>query len=756
MSPDSFPGAGENPFRGSTSVQLEGFDDTTQVGAGSPRPSINVPGRVHDDLMGHVRRYLHHPGGRETRGRVLALVGEFGLGKSHLAVRATEQFRSNTPTPALWVISQPSVDMNSVFQHRLMSPRDNIDAMADFEQAITDFYADVAAEILEEDDSQRLGAAKDEFLRGLRDRRLDPQKVARAFDLDEERIHRHLRSHLRGVTDHRAFATALALLTNKDYQTDVWRWLSGEAASPALRERGVIASIKGIQGVFEALSVFSLVYGQSGRPYALVLDEVDKTTNWPDRERALFLNAFEMLVNRYLNQGGLMIFCVRPDLWSAMPASLHERVLPLWLDSWEAPATRQLIAEYIHQGLEQPESGPPYAPFTDPAVRQIVTLSDGVPRQILRICEGTWEQAAGAGAPEIGVEAVHRAIRTTHEKRPMGEVAHRLERVLAGDQWWHNLPPRGLGNLPRPRESGEPMWIEVTRTTWIALLPVPSILTTGDVDAITNFLSHARDAGAADGIELLVVVNGHACRQMRTQVATAIGTVPLVLDDPAFDDTLRTSVRSLAERLRAGRRNTVLSKVSNRLDALQGQQQTLLERVDGIELLLTRPAPAPALSSPEDASEERLPEPVRAPFRRAREAVDHLLTDGTGPRPSLTPVARTGSDRPPRPRQVSVDASALQTMGAVVVARRLLDAFREAIVRWWEDGSDGRDRAELFAICRGFEISVESLPRLDDRPAEPAVSAHRTGTPVQDMLGQLADDVLRRLRTAVSGGPAPL
>ncbi|MFD5944876.1 hypothetical protein ACFWAZ_01615 [Streptomyces collinus] len=762
MSPDVFPVEGENPFRGSTSVQLEGFADSTQVGTGPPREPIHVRRRINEQLMEHVQRYLQHTGDSSTRGRVLALVGEFGLGKSHLAAQVTDVLRESTPLPALWVIGQPSVDMRSVFQHRVMSPHDDIEAMADFMQAITDYYADVTAELLEQDDTGRLGAAREEFLRGLRDRRLDPQKIARAFDLDEELIHSHLRRHLRGVTDHRAFATALALLPNQVYQEDIFNWLSGEAPAPPLQQRGVTQPIQGIQGVFEAFAVFSLVYGQSDRPYALVLDEVDKIVDWTAQDRALFLNAFEMLVNRYVNQGGLLVFCVRPDLWSSLPASLHERVLPLWLDSWERPATEELIKQHLlGSGRVPPDKS--CAPFSDPAVTQIVTLSDGVPRQILRICEGAWDHAALSRSPKIDTEAVHEAIRTTHEKRPMGEAARLLERLLAGDQWWHNVPPRDLADLPGPPGSGEPRWIEVTRTAWIVLLPVRSLLTRSGVGDIAGFLGHARDVAGSAGIEMLVVVNGHACRQMRRQVADATGTMPLVLDDPRFDTALRSGVQSLAERLRASRDSTVLEKLSNRLDVLQGQQQTLLERVDSIDHSLDNPrilSPAPTA----DSLAERLPEPVRAHFREAQEALDRLLEEGEGPRLSLVPVARSAAGRPPRPRRLLVDDTALRSMGAVVLARRLLEAFRDAIVGWWEAEASGggterlagRDQGELFAICRGFEISLESLPRLDRGGADPLSgppgAATDPGERAQDRLAHLADRVLRELGEAFSGG----
>ena len=97
----------------------------------------------------------------------------------------------------------------------------------------------------------------------------------------------------------------------------------------------------------------------------------------------------------------------------------------------------------------------------------------------------------------------------------------------------------------------------------------------------------------------------------------------------------------------------------------------------------------------------------------------------------------------------------------------MLGAFREAVVGWWETDASGsdtepaaRDQGELFAICRGFEISLESLPRLDRGAADPLsgppAPATEPGERAQDRLAQLADRVLRELGDAVSGGRAPL
>ncbi|MYX29422.1 hypothetical protein GTY75_22760 [Streptomyces sp. SID8381] len=758
---------GKNPFRESTVAQLEAFDDSIPIGTGPAGAGVHIPGRTSAWLTEHIEAYLRHQGEPETRGRAIALVGEFGLGKSHLAREATRLLRKHVPPLPLWVISQPSIDMRTVYQERLTSPRDDFDAFVDFKQAITDFYADVTAEILSEDDTDRFGADRAAFLDGLRARRLDPQKIVQAFNLDEERIQHRLRRHLRGVTAHRTFAVALAQLFNRPFENDVWNWLSGGEPVAYLQERGIREPIRSIQQVFDALAVFSLVYGKSGRPYALVLDELDKTTEWPEQDRAVFINAFEMLVERYVNQGGLLLFCARPELWGRLPLSLHERVLPLWLDSWGAAETDRLIAEHVHRA-DPPPAGADSAPFAEPALREIVLQSDGVPRQILQICEGAWDQAVGReactgdGDPaprsvprpprEIGLTDVHAALRAAHGKREMAEVAHRLQHVLAPRQWWHHMPPVSVRGLTVPREGGEPRWVQVTRKAWIALLPVPSVLTQGDVHAVQHFVDRVRSVLSPENVEVLVVVNGHACREMRNRVAEHCGTVPLVFDDPRFESMLLNGVRSLIERLRANGRNAVLGEVRDQLETITTQQAMLADRIDAVDHAVNHPR-LPAPPPGPDTADPRVPPPVRAPFRQAQAALDRLLEDGVGPRPRLGPAAPgVEGARAALPRRATTEQTALQAMGALLYARRLVEAFREAVTHWWESGdADARSEQDLFTVCRSFEISVEVLPRVDAGESGPGAGSPGGG--VEEVLTGLADTVWRALREEVSADP---
>lgn len=136
--------------------------------------------------------------------------------------------------------------MGSVYRNRIMHQRDDFNTRGELEDAVTDYHSDVVADLLDRENHGLLqGDAEHDYVRGLRERQIDPHKIAHAFNLDQELIQRRLREHLKGVTDHRAFATALALLLHRPlnsrsrpFKGDVWDWLSGRRPRSPSRTGG--------------------------------------------------------------------------------------------------------------------------------------------------------------------------------------------------------------------------------------------------------------------------------------------------------------------------------------------------------------------------------------------------------------------------------------------------------------------------------------------------------------------------------------
>ncbi|MFF8606210.1 hypothetical protein ACF06X_09750 [Streptomyces sp. NPDC015346] len=361
MAPDSGEIWHSNPFPLTPVVRLGPSADLGDVpveAADSGNATILTP--TLDELRHLVGDYLATPAAGGRRGRAIALVGEFGLGKSHALREVYATLGARPDAPATWIVDEPAEDMGGMYRDRLRGPGDTPQGRRAFEELVRDYYAYVTANRVGAQGSDpRLGAL-DGIAAGLRDRSLDPDKVVSALRYDPEVIHADLRGTLGEVTEHRRFATALALLQEPPFTRMVWEWLTGGEPAEPLRERGITAAIGpsaghggqqhpagGIDRVFDALAVQGFLHGRVGSPYALLMDSLEKVLEWPEATRRPFVDAFERLVNIYVSRGGLLVFCVSPQGLRALRPSVHERIVQLWPTGFDERLTGQLVSAYV-------------------------------------------------------------------------------------------------------------------------------------------------------------------------------------------------------------------------------------------------------------------------------------------------------------------------------------------------------------------------------------------------------------------------
>ncbi|MGX2998228.1 hypothetical protein JNUCC64_28845 [Streptomyces sp. JNUCC 64] len=840
----------DNPFPFSPVVQLGGFADAVRMGTRRPK---RYPTIVTDELTRlrrQVAEYLERPGPGGDLGRAVALVGDFGVGKSHMAREVTAAIRADASVP-LWVINQPTLDLGVVYRNRMVSLRDDTEARIAFERVVSAYYANVVVELLNGPDAAELhiGPQHKAVVAGLSDGTYDPRKVIQAFGIDKELMHRHLREHLRVAVDHRKFAVGLALLLEGDFKREVWDWLTAEEPSQALRDRGIGGPIDSTEAVFDALCVFSFLYGRVGQRYVLVIDALETVLSWPQRERSEFMNGFEKLVNTYVNQDGLVLMCIQPEPWSRMPQGLHERVLQIWPTGLGETETARLVSGYLRVGGVQDRTsgtdptdprpgraasppsagaGPPdgdgatdfhtvvaptdddtgevvVAPFTTEAVAEIAELSNGVPREILKICRQSWQLtrdalavavaavatpppatpaprpagpaaeppagpaapvAAGPAAPVVDVPRVHDAVRHLYEQRARTDVLRTVERALAQGQWRREARPPELGDPPPPGTQEIAYWVRVGAGAVLGVLPSASVLEPHDLERIGRVTRAAHRAFPRGECEILVVANGYVSRRMRDRVAETTRTSPVVVTDSGFPERLDRAVTLLAQRLEAAQRESTLDQVRARLGRVTEQQTGTLERVERLDARLERLALAPprTVRSDENAHTggRELPQPVRRLFTEAAEALDRLMGEPVDLRRSLGIDAAGMAPPDGRPQRVTFSAPQFQAIGVTTLVRMLIRTFRDGVGDWLATVADGEptddERNSLFVLCRSFEITVEVLPEIrpDTLPPGPGALDRGTrelrSTQVAEILGTLAERVQSTVLTLVTNG----
>ncbi|MFF3648796.1 hypothetical protein ACFYXV_09100 [Streptomyces sp. NPDC002181] len=750
MAPDSGDIWHSNPFPLSPVVRLGPSADLGNVpveAADSGNATVGTPTTV--ELTGLVDDYLgsRPTGGR--RGRVIALVGEFGLGKSH-ALRKVYADLSRLSDPlAMWIMDEPVQDMGRMYRDRLRGPGDTPQGKRAFEELVRNYYAYATANRVDTQGSDpRLGPLG-EIAAGLRGGSLDPDKVVSALRYDPEVIHADLRRTLGEVTEHRRFATALALLQDPSFNRMVWDWLNGGEPAEPLRERGITEAIgpaagqgghedaAGIDRVFDTLAVQAVLHGRVGKPYALLIDSLEKVLEWRDEHRRTFMDAFERLVNIYASRGGLLVFCVSPGGLGELRQSVHERLVQLWPSGFDEGLTAELVAAYVHAG--RGGSGAPRAvapdgsagPFDAEAVRLLHELTDGVPREVLKTCRQAWQlvededrrEGGGGAVRDVPAARVLQAVRDLHEGVARRQVETDVRKALDIGQWRiasRDPVPARLSAPPGGREEVL-HWLSPAPNAYLAVILTRSVLVADDAERIAAQVHGLRSAVRPGRCEVLLVVNGHVSQAMQDRLGRSIGSRPLVYRQGGFAERADQALRKLDGRLADGRREEGLVQLGERMRRdLEQQTAELAELRRAMDSWTPEPrarsaaptagerrapspgAPASVLVEDPSGAEPAaldLPGPVRRRFQEALAVLDTVTRRVAG-----TAVKR----------RTTATAAELGVLGCATLVRALTENFRGAVAAWHRAAVPGapteRQWGELRRICREYESAVEILP----------------------------------------------
>ncbi|MFC6084719.1 hypothetical protein [Sphaerisporangium aureirubrum] len=313
-------------------------------------------------------------------GNVLALCGENGSGKTHLAKLLCHGLLADGGSP-VHLVHVDGMGNSFLDVYRRLVERVDPIALSDCAQG---FYAGVVA------DSLAGSPAAEDVVAGLRQGRLSPQGVVLRHGLVRVGLLEELRRRLTAVTGNPAFGAALALYMRPEFKRLVLDWVNGAPPGAALAERGVTHALDTEAAAVDALRAVTTVLAARDRPVALLIDEFDGLLTGPPEAVPIKAQALGRLMEVYISTGSLLVLIGRPAAFRLLPAQVAERMGSVIRPT---PFTARNAAAYLKLAMGGP------GPFTDAGVGHLVERTGGNPRWFIRLCHQAYERAAKHDEP---------------------------------------------------------------------------------------------------------------------------------------------------------------------------------------------------------------------------------------------------------------------------------------------------------------------------------------------------------------------
>ncbi|MFT7838907.1 hypothetical protein Q5530_22430 [Saccharothrix sp. BKS2] len=679
----------------------------TDFGATPDAVDVAITTDATRQALAHLDAYLdERPSRGDRTGTVVAVLGDYGTGKTHLAVLLVRHARQvlADPTHALYLdaTADSFIELYRRFMRKL--GREGVRAQ------VSEYYADIVADSL-----QSSGLTSD-MLDWLGSRKLEPQEVVERLGLMESALLREVQDTLREVTNNKDFGTALTLLLRPGFEHSVWSWLLGGAPDQVLVERGITTPIDDEVAALEAMGVFALLFGGRQRRFVLAVDELDKIFSADSRPQKRTMAAFQTLLQVFAKAGACLVLCGLPDFKSVLPPAVRQRIPYTVVMSGLSQAE---VREFVELAQEPLFGRGRLAPFTVPVIRYLRDIARGNARNVIRLCHRVFrvaDDAERAGGEFLVTEdAVRQAARELFGSLSADDVEGVVRRLLDADGYDHlHRHLLGVGG-----ESMADFWVTFPdRTGGCAVLLTRSLLDNADLDAVMRRVTAVREADP--GAEQVLLVNGVVADGVAIQLRELLGREPLVYVERTFPEDFRALIGAAGKRLGGGGDDPLtalrvqVERLARQQSSVYGFVERLAEHVDGVRTSADRQLGAiqrqlgalagdAALRAPAD----RLPGEVEQLFRDAVDALDDLTQvdamfgEAFEHAPTATQEAVHRRLRMPEFTRAAAQALMMQ---------RAVQAFRAAVSQWYRSAGDPDAEDRLEALCVIYDDIAEFLP----------------------------------------------
>jgi hypothetical protein len=718
--PPTVPPDGVNPYLPTPVARV------TDSGAGTVTVSTDAVRRAVDFLD----PYLTAPvaGVATPRGRVMTIVGDFGAGKSHLAIALLRRAQATSvPAPDTVYLDAPSGSFVDLYR-RFVSHLDRGSVI----ELVRAYHAEVVAAEL----SGR--GHTDEVPERLRAGGVEPAQVVRELRLPGGELLRRTREVLARVTADPDLGAALTLLLEPSAQAVVWDWLSGNPPNEFLQERGIARTIGTDGPALHALLAVTRLYRDRGRRFLLVIDDFDRVLSTIDSRVGLDdrLGPFKHMLESIGESGAFVVLAGAGDMLRAVDTAVRQRMGPV-VEMTPMSATE--VREFIRESHRNVRGDGELDPFTPEAIDQVATLTRGVPRRFITLCHHLYRYAQRTGQ-WITPETVRQVGSSHYDLASVLDVRREVYQILSR---------KGL-RITRGRQrepDGEPQvdyWISDPGGEFrCAILVTGAMLSVADLHGFRRRLRAAR-AEAHDVVEAVVVVVGYLTDPAAAEVTGLTGRDPVEYGSGSFAETLTAVVAGVLRRFDEATTAQPLDVIRYQVDRITRQQANTLEMIEYVVQRLagfgeTTERQLTDIRRELAEATRAVPAEEAAPTQRARpDAGDSVLatverlfasaleTLATIDRMDVSLAAAfnpSGGSRTGLPSGVRAVQARLRQqegfspLGTAVFLEKLVMAFRAAFLDWYDSSrvrAAGRpsaaDRDRLDRLCTSYEALYHDIP----------------------------------------------
>jgi len=531
---------------------------------------VTIPTDAVAALLAEVQDYLARDGSGTADGKVIAVIGDYGAGKTHIALELLIVVAGATRGHFHpFYLDAPADTFVALYRERFIPKL----SRAEVRDRVEEYFADIVAKELARS-SVTAGLADQ-----LRERKVSPMEVVRSLGLMESELLQELRSALKQVTEKDDFGTALALFLRPEFEDAVWEWLKCGPPDAALVERGIARTLDTESAVLEAIGVLAFLYGRQDHRFVLIIDEMEKLISGPGRGEGTIL-ALKKLMEVMGKTGALLLLVGLPDFLEALPIDAQQRLSAV-------VRARGLSAEetlkYVREANRQATGRSTLKPFSAATVRYLTEISGGNARRIIRLCHHGW-QAANAAGTDVTQAMLREVAREQFELASPEDIESALTRTIDSRGW------RVERDIKRSGITVD-FWLPVGEAgDGCAVLVSRSVLQAQEAEKLRD-AAIALQGGRNDTVLAMLVVNGHVSDAVRPGLDESFEHV-IEHREREFTEDLQAKLSGLIARLEQGLRESTLETVRDRVEqitrqssALHSELRTLSERAVTAPLL---------------------------------------------------------------------------------------------------------------------------------------------------------------------------